>query len=335
MRYRRLGKTGLNVSEIGFGCGNIGGLMVRGTFEEQVTAVSRALDLGVNYFDTAPAYGNGKSETNLGKVLAYLDPELFLASKVGISPDDLNDLQGVVVASLERSLERLGRESVDVLQLHTPIVETRARETGKWGLTVAEVLGVGGIADAFESVRSRGLTRFLGITGLGDTGALNETINSRRFDTVQAYYNILNPSAGQAMPPGYAGQDFNQIINRAADLDMGVIVIRVMAGGALGGPSARTGYASPAVGGALVPGSDYQYDERRARELDSLGLDNMSLPQVAIRFALMQQNVSTVLVGFSDTGQVDEAVSAAEAGSLPGEFIERLEKFWSEDTPDC
>ena len=105
----------------------------------------------------------------------------------------------------------------------------------------------------------------------------------------------------------------------------------VMAGGALGGPSARTGYAAPMVSGALVTGSDYQQDERRARDLDSLGLDNIPLPQVAIRFALMQQNVSTVLVGFSDTGQIDEAANAAEAGSLPAEYTKRLKKLWSTD----
>jgi len=305
--------------------------MVRGTFEEQVTAVSHAMDLGVNYFDTAPAYSNGKSETNLGKVLAHLNPEVFLATKVGIRPDDLSDLEGVVATSVESSLGRLNRDYVDVLQLHTPIVDIRDSKNGRWSLTVTDVLEAGGIADAFESVRSRGLARFLGITGLGDTGALIKTINSRRFDTLQAYYNILNPSAGQAIPLGYTGQDFKQIINHAAEIDMGVIVIRVMAGGALGGPSARTGYAAPMVGGALVLGSDYQQDERRARDLDSLGLNNIPLPQVAIRFALMKQNVSTVLVGFSNTGQIDEAAKAAEAGSLPSELVERLEKLWSMD----
>ena len=68
MEYRLLGRTGLKVSEIGFGCGNIGGLIIRGSFEEQLEAVRIALDLGINYFDTAPSYGDGLSETNLGHV---------------------------------------------------------------------------------------------------------------------------------------------------------------------------------------------------------------------------------------------------------------------------
>ena len=63
MKYRDLGKTGLRLSEIGFGCGNVGGLMIRGTHEEQVKTVERALELGINYFDTAAKYGNGRSET--------------------------------------------------------------------------------------------------------------------------------------------------------------------------------------------------------------------------------------------------------------------------------
>ncbi len=68
MEYRVLGRTGIRVSEIGFGCGNVGGLMVRGSHDEQVEAVSRALELGIDYFDTAPSYGDGRSETNLGRV---------------------------------------------------------------------------------------------------------------------------------------------------------------------------------------------------------------------------------------------------------------------------
>ena len=71
-----MGRTGLNVSEVGFGCGNIGGLMIRGSHDEQIEAVGIALDLGINYFDTAPSYGNGISETNLGKVLSELNPKI-------------------------------------------------------------------------------------------------------------------------------------------------------------------------------------------------------------------------------------------------------------------
>jgi len=101
MKYRVLGRTGIRVSEIGFGCGNVGGLMVRGSHEEQVEAVTRALELGIDYFDTAPSYGDGKSETSLGRVLEELSPDVTVATKVRIGVEDLNDILGAVEDSLE------------------------------------------------------------------------------------------------------------------------------------------------------------------------------------------------------------------------------------------
>jgi aryl-alcohol dehydrogenase-like predicted oxidoreductase len=325
MNYRDLGKTGLKISEVGFGCGNIGGLMVRGTFEEQVAAVTRAVELGINYFDTAPDYGGGMSEANLGKVLAHLKPDVRVGTKVRVSPEDLPGLDRFVTASVETSLTRLGREHVDLLQLHTPIMAAGQ------GLTPEDILGTGGVADVFEELRARGLARFLGITGLGDTTAIRTVIESRRFDTVQAYYNLLNPSAGRAVPAGFGGQDFGNLISVAGGLGMGVIVIRVMAGGALGGASARNGYASPTVGGALAGGSEYEKDERRAGTLRSLAGDEIPLSQATVRFALMAPHVSTVLVGYSDIPQIEAAVGAAAQGPLPANFMERLEEAWTRD----
>lgn len=104
MKYRVLGRTGIRVSEIGFGCGNVGGLMVRGSHEEQVEAVTRALELGIDYFDTAPSYGDGKSETSLGRVLEELSPDVTVATKVRIDAEDLDDILGAVERSLEASL---------------------------------------------------------------------------------------------------------------------------------------------------------------------------------------------------------------------------------------
>jgi len=126
MRYRTMGRTGLVVSEVGFGCGNIGGLMIRGSDDEQIEAVELALDLGINYFDTAPSYGDGRSETNLGKVLSELDPNIVLATKVGLSLEQLDDIPDAVERSVEASLNRLQRDYVDVLQLHSRCLECHA-----------------------------------------------------------------------------------------------------------------------------------------------------------------------------------------------------------------
>ena len=91
MEYRQLGRTGLRVSALGFGCGAVGGLLVRGDTAEMVRTVARAVELGVNYYDTAAIYGNGTSETNLGRVLAELRPEVLVGTKVMVREDELDD----------------------------------------------------------------------------------------------------------------------------------------------------------------------------------------------------------------------------------------------------
>ncbi len=331
MKYRSLGRTGLLVSEIGFGCGNVGGLMVRGSLDEQVAAVSHALKLGINYFDTAPQYGNGKSETNLGLVLKQLRPEVKVASKVGLSKEDLNDLNGAIQSSLETSLNRLGLERLDLLQLHTPVSVEQGADTTRWTVGMETVLGKGGIADAFERMRSQKLVDYLGFTGLGETSAIHQVVRSNRFDVVQTYYNLLNPTSGFKIN-NFVGQDFGGLIDAATERRMGVVVIRIMAGGAIGGQQARKGLASPSVGGALVPGSDYGADEERSKTLDFLVSGGIhTKAQAAVTFALMNANVSTVLVGFSDVGQIDEAASCSGAAPLPATAIAKLRKLWSSD----
>ena len=123
MERRILGKTGVEVAVLGFGCGAVGGLMVRGTAADQERAVARALALGINYFDTAPIYGNGESEKNLGRVLKTLRPNVVVGTKVRIPDEARGRAAEAVTASLEASLARLGLERVDLLQLHNLISE--------------------------------------------------------------------------------------------------------------------------------------------------------------------------------------------------------------------
>ena len=121
MDYRLLGKTGLKVSVLGFGCGNVGGIMVRGEHKDMVRVVSRAIEAGVTYFDTAPLYGNGVSETNLGRVLKEIGAAVYVGTKVWLTPEDMDNIAGAVTASVNQSLRRLGTESVDLIQLHNRI----------------------------------------------------------------------------------------------------------------------------------------------------------------------------------------------------------------------
>ncbi|MBA7708577.1 1-deoxyxylulose-5-phosphate synthase YajO [subsurface metagenome] len=132
----------------------MGGLLIRGTHQEQLEAVIRALDLGINYFDTAPAYGDGRSESNLGRVLAELRPQVIVATKVHLRGSGLKDVKGAVQRSLEASLNRLGRHSVDVLQLHTQVSMERGRAGLRDTVDLKAIFRKDGVVDAFEAMRS-------------------------------------------------------------------------------------------------------------------------------------------------------------------------------------
>ena len=333
MEYRPLGSTGIRVSEVGFGCGNVGGLIIRGDHDTRVGAMRQALDLGFTYFDTAASYGSGVSEEHLGELLEELRPQVTVATKFTVPHGELSDIHGAVFRSLEASLKRLRRDRVDVLQLHNRIGPSDS--AGERELSVEHVLGKGGVADALDEARSQGLAGHVGFTALGDTGSIHQVVGSGRFGLLQAYYNILNPSAGQAVPPGFATQDFACLIDRASQQGMGVVVIRVMSAGALGGEEARQGLASPGPGGVLSPGSSYDEDTRRAQALrDAIKEPQEDLPGVAIRFALMNPAVSTVLVGMSNLGHIETDAASSGKGPLPPQVMDRLPALWASDFRD-
>lgn len=333
MKYRTMGKTGLTVSEVGFGCGNIGGLMIRGTHQEQIEAVELALNLGINYFDTAPSYGDGRSETNLGKVLSELGSDIVLASKVGLSLEQLDDIPDAIERSVEASLVRLQRDSIDVLQLHTKIATSRNSSEWPGALSVQDILGENGVADSFDHLRRQGKTRFIGFTGLGETSALHKVVESKRFDVVQAYFNLLNPSAGHQVPDEFSGYDFEQLINKSSKGMMGVAAIRVMAAGAVGGDGSRKGYAAPYVRGPMVLGGGYERDQTRSSRLDFLVQGEIkSIPQAALKFVLMHPGVTTALVGFSDLSQIKEAAETTELNPLSQRQLVKLRELWSKST---
>ena len=330
MQYRMLGRTGLRVSEIGFGCGNVGGLMTRDGHDEQLDAVRHALSLGINYFDTARAYGEGKSETNLGRVLDEIGEEIVLSTKVRLESDALGDIASATVAHADQGLARLGRDSVDLMQLHTRLVNRR--EDGRFGMTPAEVLGPGGVIEGFKRLRDRGRVGFFGFTGLGDVEAIDALVEGGEFDSFQAYYNLLNPSAGRSVPDGFSALDYRRVIDRAAAQGMGVVVIRVLAAGVLS-PTPESGGGTSRE--PLSAGSDYERDVARAHKLGFLkdhGLE--SLPQAAIRFALMKREVCTVLVGFSNNTQIDEAAACSGANPLPEMAMAALREMWDRDFGD-
>src|SRR6266568_5310497 len=175
MHQRPLGSTGLTVSALGFGCGAVGGLMVRGDPAEQRQAVVRALDAGITYFDTAAQYGDGRSEENLGRVMRELGAwsRAVVGTKVRLTADQLTDPTSAIRGSLEASLSRLGRDDVEVFHLHNPIGFVASR-SGELDLgTVLHEVGRG-----LKAVKEAGLARHIGFTGLGDSTAVREAVMS-------------------------------------------------------------------------------------------------------------------------------------------------------------
>jgi aryl-alcohol dehydrogenase-like predicted oxidoreductase len=325
MEYRELGRTGLRVSMLGFGCGNVGGLIIRGAPEERVRAVSRAMEAGINYFDTAPSYGNGRSEENLGQVLRELRAEVYVGTKVRVAPDAFGDLRGAIARSVEASLRRMGRESVDLIQLHNHIARQRATEDA--ALSVSDVLG--DVVAAFQTLQAQGKVKYYGITALGDTAALHEVIDSGALYTAQVCYNLLNPSAGRQVPGGFPSQDFGQLIDRAAAKRMGCIGIRVLAAGALSGVMERHPVAVPSVD-PIGTGPDYQADVKLAQALNFLAAEGhaASLVEAAMRFAWSKPEMSTVLVGYSSFDHLEQAITGSERGALPAAAMRRLTEAW-------
>jgi aryl-alcohol dehydrogenase-like predicted oxidoreductase len=319
MEMRTLGRTGLNVSVLGFGCGAVGGLMVRGNPGDQERAVARALELGINYFDTAAMYGNGESERNLGRVVKSLKLDLQIGTKVRVPASDRGRIAAAVVESLEASLQRLQLEKIDLFQLHNHV--TREGQDGD--LTPEIVLGE--VVPAFERLREQGKTRFYGITAVGDTPALHQVVDARAFDTAQVSYNLLNPSAGRAVASGYPAHDFADLLTHTHESSMGVIAIRVLAAGALSGVEARHPLGSPSVE-PIGSGSAYRIDVERARRLAPLVQEGFadSLIELAVRFVISNDAVSTALVGYSTLEHLEYAAAAVNKGPLPRVVLERI-----------
>jgi aryl-alcohol dehydrogenase-like predicted oxidoreductase len=246
-----------------------------------------------------------------------------VGTKVRVPPAERGRIAAFVRHSLEQSLERLGRERVDLLQLHNPI-----SEDGR-GNTIAAAAVLGEVVPALARLREEGKTRFVGITALGDTAALHRVIDARAVDSAQVCCNLLNPSAAAPLPPGFPAQDFGGLLARARAAGAGAIGIRVLAGGALSGVEERHPVAVPTVE-PIASGADYRADVERARRLASLVREGHaeSLVEASFRFALGSEGMTTVLVGYSSLEQLELAALWASRGPLPAGARARLDELW-------
>lgn len=332
MQYRTMGATGLSVSEIAFGCGGTAGLMVRGSFEEQVRAAARAIELGVNYFDESPDYGDGVSESNLGRVIRELGVRPIIDTKVEVRSDNLDDIAGHVERSVDESLRRLGVDWVDIVQIHNGPVATKPDLRGRAYniLWIEDYLRPNGALEGLQRILRDGKTRYIGFICRGNDGRqVRELIDTGAFHLINLVYNLFNPSAGARSVPGLqVGADFGGVVDYAAAHGVGVAVYNPLAGGLLTDNTLLGGDAHPLAGARGRESEAFQANVRRAKSLSFLSRADRTMAQAAKRFILDHPGVTTVLGGFSGIEHLEEAVPASGAPRLTEEEMARIEMVW-------
>jgi len=322
MKHRTFGRSGIKVSEVIFGGGNVGGILIHQDDATKREAIRRALAGGINWIDTAAQYGNGKSEEALGWLLPEAGATPYLSTKFNLDVGNLQDIPAQIEARLLASLARLRRKSVDLLQLHNRI----GAKPGGRVMTVGQILGRNGVADGLDRLREKGLIRHMGITAIGEAASVCEVIRSGRFDSAQVYYNLLNPSAGRRMPGAWTGHNFAGIIEACRANKVAVMAIRIFAAGIIA-TDARTGRE-----GILTADTSVAEDERKSRAVfDAIGADQGTRAQVALRFVLSNPDISCAVIGIAELHHIDEALQAAEMGPLPAPVLARLDALYEDD----
>ncbi|MFF8227426.1 aldo/keto reductase [Streptomyces caelestis] len=314
MRYRELGRTGLTVSEIGYGAWGLGqGAWVGADDDSGVRALRRALDLGVNFIDTARAYD--RSERVVGRALRELPgggDGVYVATKAGpkvpvsLAPSGLDPMEAFpgshIRESLETSLRELGRDHVDLLQLHTWEDEWTGR--GDWLETV-------------DALKQEGKIRFFGIS-VKDHQPENvlTVLRTGVLDAVQVIYNVFEQSPSDALLPACAEHGVS-VIGRVA-LDEGALTGSIRTGVTFPEGDWRTWY--------FRDDRPAQVEQRVDALLADLEIDVDQLPSTALRFALAGQAVSTVIVGMRSLTNVERNAAVAEAPPLTAEELALLAK---------
>lgn len=302
MIRRTLGRTGLAVSELG-----LGGLFVSSLGAEYAQAreaIGRALELGINYIDTAPTYAD--SEAVVGQALAEIAPTtpVILSTKLGgrpqpFRPQNRDDLE----ASIEESLRLLRRDRLDIVMVHEP------DRPGQYDWWTDPDAFQGPVFDFLEDLKRQGV---VGHIGLGGTTAyeLARLIRTGRFDVVLTAFNyslLWREAAHEVLPA-------------AQEQGMGII---------LGSPL-QQGTLARRYNDEVRSGAPWLSAPRRAQFRALYGLLDdldMPLPELALRFCLSHPAVSCVLTGARSTGEVEASVAAAEKGPLPDDILGRLDEI--------
>lgn len=322
MKHRTFGRSGIKVSEVVFGAGAVGGILIHQDDATKREAIRRAIAGGINWIDTAAQYGNGKSEEALGWLLPEAGATPYVSTKFGLDVENLQDIPAQIEERLMASLARLKRSSVDVLQLHNRI----GSKPGGRVMTVEQILGKNGVADGLERLREKGLIGHMGITAIGEAASVCEVIRSKRFDSAQVYYNLLNPSAGRSMPKAWTGQNMGGIIEACRANNVAVMAIRIFAAGIIA-TDERTGRES-----VLITDTSVAEDERKTKAVfGAIGTDQGTRAQIALRFVLANPDISCAVIGSAELHHIDEALQAAKLGPLSPHVLARLDALYESD----
>jgi aryl-alcohol dehydrogenase-like predicted oxidoreductase len=311
MRYRRLGRTGIEVSEIGYGAWGIGGAQWGGADDdESVQALHRAIDLGLNFIDTALAYGEGRSERLVGRVVRERSETVHVATKVppknriwpaeeGTSLDDVFP-PGYVSECAERSLANLGMDSVDLLQLHV------------WNDDWADSRE---LVEEVEGLRSGGSIRFFGIS-INDHQPSNglRLVESGAIDTVQVIYNVFDQSPEDELFPACREHDVGVIAR--VPLDEGALTGRIEPDTEFEGDDFRANY--------FRGDRKREVHERTTAITEALGIPRDALAETALRFVLAEPAVATVIPGMRSLRNVERNVAVSDGRTLPDELRGKL-----------
>jgi aryl-alcohol dehydrogenase-like predicted oxidoreductase len=313
MKYRKLGRTQFEISEMGYGAWGIGGTQwLGGNDAEALAALRRAIDLGLNFIDTALAYGEGHSEQLVGQVVRDAGRRIYVATKVppknqlwpaqpGIGIEQVFPYD-YILRSTERSLKNLGVETIDLQQLHVWNPEWLARD--EW-------------RRALEELKRSGKARAVGIS-INDhqPDSALEVIETGLIDTVQVIYNIFDQSPERKLFPLAMARDIGVIAR--VPLDEGSLTGKIDEHTRFAPGDFREGY--------------FQGDRKRqVREhvdslLRDLGVDAASLPEIALRFCLSNPAVSTVIPGMRSLRNAEANCAAPGRGPLPAETLAVLRR---------
>jgi len=326
LKYRTLGKTNLEVSEVGLGGAGIGHAWGAITDEECVRTVQKALELGVNFFDTSPVYGNGQSEINLGKGIVSRRNDVVIASKVRLRTDEhLSDMRSAIRESLDSSFKRLGTDYVDILQIHHQIGVDRGEYISavgpppRYAYCLDENDAVA-ISEVMDELIGEGKVRYKGITAWDSDGeVIQNLLDSGRFHTAQILYNILNQTSSELPPKGFSDIDQGQTLKGAHRNDVGVICIRSHAAGAL----------CESLDRDADPESQVMIDFNKGSIIKEYRDDVFAtISQLATRFCLDNSSIHTVIPGVKTIQELEEAVSCSEMPSIPDDVMVELGKLF-------